>query len=92
MHVGSRQKFAMDEHMSEKLASQPANANTEERRENGLGLIVIGCLLWFFDALVFFFMPAGVRLGQQRGFTILVASAFIAGAIVMGIGVYLRKQ
>jgi hypothetical protein len=77
--------------MGEKLISQDAN-NTEEQRENGLGLIVIGFLLWFFDALVFFFMPAGVRLGQQRGFTILIASAFVGGAIVMAFGVYLRKQ
>jgi hypothetical protein len=77
--------------MGEKLISHTAN-NTEERRENGLGLIVIGFLLWFFDALVFFFMPAGVRLGQQRGFIILLVSAFVAGAVVMGFGVYLRKQ
>jgi hypothetical protein len=78
--------------MNEKLISQAASVNTEERRENGLSLIVIGFLLWFFDALVFFFMPAGVRLGQQRGFMILIASAFISGAIVMTFGVYLRKR
>jgi uncharacterized membrane-anchored protein len=76
--------------VGEKLVSR--TANTEERRENGLSLIVIGFLLWFFDALVFFFMPAGVRLGEQRPFALLVASAFIAGAIVMGIGFYVRRE
>jgi uncharacterized membrane-anchored protein len=78
--------------MSEKIAPQVANDHSEERNEKGLSLIVIGFLLWFFDALVFFFMPAGVRLGQQRGFVILTLSAFVAGAAVMGIGVYLRKE
>ena len=76
--------------MGEKLVSR--TANTEERRENGLSLIVIGFLLWFFDALVFFFMPAGVRLGEKRPFALLTASAFIAGAIVMGIGFYVRRE
>lgn len=78
--------------MNEKIVSQTANDNTEARREKGLSLIVIGFLLWFFDALVFFFMPAGVRLGEQRPFAILTLSAFIAGAVVMGLGVYLRKE
>ena len=78
--------------MNEKLVPQAANESGEERRENGMSLIVIGFLLWFFDALVIFFMPAGVRLGQQRGFAILTVSAFVAGAVVMGCGVYLRKE
>jgi hypothetical protein len=78
--------------MNEKIVSQTANNNVEERRENGLSLMVIGFVLWFFDALVLFFMPAGVRLGEQRPFAILILSAFVAGAIVMVCGVYLRKE
>jgi hypothetical protein len=68
------------------------SASSEERRETGMSLITIGLMLWFFDALVFFFMPAGVRLGQARPFEILIASASIAGAIVIAIGIHLKKQ
>jgi hypothetical protein len=68
-----------------------SGANTEERRENGLGLIMIGFMLWFFDALVFFFMPAGARLGHPRPFEILIGSAFVAGVILIAIGTRLRK-
>jgi hypothetical protein len=84
--------------MNEKIVSRNADSknvtthNVEERRENGLSLIVIGFLLWFFDALVFFFMPAGVRLGEKRGFAILIVCAFIAGALVMAFGAYLRRE
>jgi hypothetical protein len=67
-------------------------ANPEQRRENGLAVMTIGFMLWFFDALVFFFMPAGVRLGHSRPFEILIASAFIAGALVIAVGARLRKQ
>ena len=67
-------------------------ADSEERRENGLGLIMIGFMLWFFDALVLFFMPAGVRLGHPLPFELLIGSAFIAGAILIAIGMHLRKQ
>lgn len=77
--------------MSDKTVS-PMVSNTEERRENGRSLIVIGFLLWFFDALIFFYMPAGMRLGEQRGFALLTISAFLAGAIVMGFGFYLRRE
>ncbi len=78
--------------MNPNSISQDPATNPEERRENGTSLIVIGFMLWFFDALVFFFMPAGVRLGQQRGFAILTVTAFLAGAVVMGLGFYMRRD
>jgi hypothetical protein len=78
--------------MTDKIVPHTANNRMEERNEKGLSLIVIGFVLWFFDALVFFFMPAGVRLGEQRPFALLIISAFLAGAIVMGFGLYLRKE
>ncbi len=58
--------------MNEKSVSTDANGNREERHEKGLSLIVIGFLLWFFDALILFFMPAGVRLGDRRPFALLI--------------------
>lgn len=78
--------------MAEKIDPRSANGNQEERSEKGRGLIVIGALLWIFDAFIFFFMPAGIRLGEQRPFAILIISAFIGGAVMMAFGVYLRKE
>ena len=68
------------------------SANAEERRENGLGLIAIGVMLWFFDAMVFFFMPAASRLGQARPFALLIGSAFLAGAVLILVGMRLRRS
>jgi len=78
--------------MTEKIVPHNADNNYEERSEKGRSLIVIGALLWIFDAFIFFFMPAGVRLGEQKGFAILIISAFLAGALAMGCGFYLRKE
>jgi hypothetical protein len=68
-----------------------SSASTEERRENGLGLIAIGVLLWFFDALMFFFMPAATRMGHSRPFVMLVGAAFVAGVTLIAVGKRLRK-
>ncbi len=74
------------------LVSQLSSSNNlEERRENGLSLMVIGFMLWFFDALVFFFMPAAVRLGHPRPFALLMGTAFIAGVVLIAIGRHMRK-
>ena len=72
-------------------ADSARNADPEERRENGLALIMIGFMLWFFDALVFFFMPAGLRLGHPRPFEILIGCAFLAGILLISLGMRLRK-
>ncbi|HET9697846.1 MAG TPA: hypothetical protein VFP40_13325 [Terriglobales bacterium] len=74
------------------MTSEATSSNNEDRRETGLSLIVIGAMLWCFDAFVFFFLPAGIKLGQQKGFTILTGTAFLMGAVVMAIGLYLRKK
>jgi hypothetical protein len=68
-----------------------STSNSEERRENGLGLIMIGFMLWFFDAMVFFFLPAAMRLGHPRPFVMLIGSAFVAGAALIAIGYRLRR-
>ena len=78
--------------MTDKIVPNDANDKYEERSEKGRSLIVIGALLWIFDAFIFFFMPAGVRLGEQKPFAVILISAFVAGAVVMGCGFYLRKE
>ena len=40
--------------------------STEERRENGTALMIVGWVLVLFALLVMFFNPAAVRLGQLR--------------------------
>ena len=74
------------------LVSQLSSVNPEERRENGLSLIVIGFMLWFFDALVFFFMPAALRMGHPRPFVLLIGSAFVAGTVLIAVGTHLRRR
>ena len=61
-------------------------AGGEDRREVGLSLITIGFMLWFFDLLVMFFLPAGYRTGHQRAFFLLIGSAAIAGIVLAAIG------
>jgi hypothetical protein len=65
---------------------------TDQRRETGLSLMVIGSMLWFFDLLVFFFVPAAIRLERERPFVMLIAAAFLAGAVLMASGAYLRRE
>jgi hypothetical protein len=68
------------------------SSSPEERRENGLSLIVIGFMLWFFDTLVFFFMPAASRMGHPRPFALLIGAVFVAGAMLIAIGTHLRRD
>lgn len=79
--------------MAVKSPSHNANAaNSEQRRETGLSLIVIGFMLWCFDALVFFFLPAGLKLGYQKQFAVIAISLFMAGIALIGTGMWLRKE
>ena len=59
-------------------------ASAEERQETGVTLELIGGVILFFDFLVLFFLPAGLKLGQRVGFSaVLVAVAFVAFAMVV---------
>ena len=62
----------------------PAHSSTEERKETGLSLELIGGMVLFFDFLVLFFFPAGLKWGQGAGFSaILIVVAFVSLAIVV---------
>jgi hypothetical protein len=52
----------------------------EEVREKGLSLEVIGGMLWFFDFLILFFLPAGIKLGHRAAFLTVMAALFVIGA------------
>ena len=62
------------------------HASVEEKRETGLSLELIGGMVLFFDFLVLFFLPAGLKLGQRVGFSaVLIIVAFVAfGLVVWG--------
>lgn len=56
----------------------------EEKRETGISLELIGAIVLFSDFLVLFFLPAGLKLGQNVGFSIVLgAVAIVAFALVL---------
>ncbi len=61
----------------------PANG---EGGESGTALAIIGVILWFFDALVFFFLPAGFKLGHQRVFLAIIIAIAILGLVLIILG------
>ena len=68
------------------------HASVEERRETGLSLELIGGMVLFFDFLVLFFLPAGLKLGQRVGFSaVLAAVAFLSFGLVVWGHVMRRK-
>ncbi len=68
------------------MAPEHIGRSTEERREGGTALIIIGVALWFFAALVFFFLRAAFRVGHHRSFlAIIIVLALIGlGFIISG--------
>ena len=69
----------------------PVTASFEEKRETGLSLEVIGGVFLFFDFLLLFFLPAGVKLGHQLGFGLAMGAAAGIGIGLVVAGVILRK-
>jgi len=67
-------------------------AEGEDRHEIGLSLITIGFMLWFFDLLVAFFLPAAYRTGHERPFLLLIGSAAVAGIILTAIGWKMKAE
>lgn len=68
------------------MAPSDVGKSAEERREGATALIVIGVALWFFAALVFFFLRAAFRVGHHRSFVaIIIVLALIGlGLIISG--------
>ena len=68
--------------------------SAEEKKETGLSLELIGGMVLFFDFLVLFFLPAGLKIGQRVGFSaVLVIVACVAfGLVVWGHVVRVRAE
>ncbi len=66
--------------------------NIEVVKEKGLSLEVIGGMVWFFDFLILFFLPAGIRLGHKTGFAVVMSALFLLGAALIGSGYVMRAR
>ena len=64
----------------------------EEKNETGLSLEVIGGIIWFFDFLVLFFLPAGLKLGHQTGFAAVMGVLALAGLVLVVAGIWVRMK
>ena len=58
----------------------------EAKRETGTGLMFIGLSLWVVDLLVIFFLPAGIKLGHERGFAAIIVILAAFGLALMMAG------
>lgn len=70
----------------------PVTASFEEKRETGLSLEVIGGVFLFFDFLLLFFLPAGMKLGNQLGFGAAMGALGGVGIGLIAAGVLMRRR
>ncbi len=54
--------------------------------ESGAVLTIVGVVLWFFAALVFFYLPAAFKLGHHAVFVAIVAVLFVVGLVLIVAG------
>ena len=64
----------------------------EEKNETGLSLEVIGGMIWFFDFLILFFLPAGLKLGHQAGFAAVMGGLGLLGLVLVASGIWVRMK
>ncbi len=65
--------------------------SSEEKRETGSALVVIGWVLVLFAFLVMFFQPAALKLGETR-FQIIAGVLVAAGLLFNIIGARIRRR
>ncbi len=68
------------------------HVDVEEVREKGLSLEVIGGMIWFFDFLILFFLPAGLKLGHHAAFGSLMIALFTVGLVLIVSGYVVRVR
>ena len=64
--------------------------SSEEKRETGSALIIIGWVLVLFAFLVMFFQPAALKLGETR-FQIIAGILVAAGLLLNIVGARIRN-
>jgi hypothetical protein len=65
--------------------------SSEEKRETGSVLMVIGWVFVIFAFFVMFFHPAALRLGETR-FEIIAGCLFVAGLVLNVVGARVRAR
>jgi hypothetical protein len=65
--------------------------SSEEKRETGSALMVIGWVLVLFAFLVMFFQPAALKLGETR-FQIIAAVLIAVGLTLNIVGARMRNR
>ncbi len=66
--------------------------DVEQVREKGLSLEVIGGVIWFFDFLILFFLPAGLKLGHKSGFAVIMIALAVLGLVLIVSGYVIRAR
>ena len=64
---------------------------SEEKREIGSALMVIGWVMVLFAFLVMFYQPAAAKLGESR-FQIIAGALVLTGLVLNMIGARVRAQ
>jgi len=67
------------------------SSSTEEKRETGSAIMVIGWVMMLFALLVMFFQPAAARLGETR-FDWIAGCLGCAGLTMSIFGVWMRRR
>jgi hypothetical protein len=66
--------------------------DAEQSREKGLGLLVLGGMILFFDVLILFFLPAGLKLGHKAAFIVLMGPLAVLGLVLIVSGYIIRAR
>ena len=66
-------------------------SSSEEKREGGSALMVIGWVMMLFAFLVMFFHPAALKLGETR-FAVIAICLAIAGLMLSVAGTVVRHR
>ena len=66
-------------------------STSEEKREIGSALMVIGWVMVLFAFLVMFYQPAAMKLGESR-FQIIAGALVLIGLVLNIIGAQVRAQ
>ena len=74
-----------------RIGLESAMPSSEEKREIGSALMVIGWVLVLFAFLVMFFQPAAVKLGESR-FQIIAAVLVLIGLVLNVMGARVRAK
>lgn len=66
--------------------------DVEQSREKGVGLMVAGAIVLFFDVLILFFLPAGLKLGHKAAFIALMGPLAVLGLVLIVSGYVIRAK